>query len=422
MKIGVLSLGWPPVWAGGETYLYRIVDALNQNGVDAWGITATEANPDYDSGASQVMRITPPFAPEITKDTIKIMFQDTYDNYRSLSKSEQLARMQTWADMINDKIPENEFDIGIIYVENLTSLSEIDYREMFGKPFKQLISISFDIDYNIVLNLEKDSSQGDKALLEKIFALKNEFKDFLNDEYRSLTVRHYNPEMEGILHLTDFNQKVINEIFGVRPYEFVLHPLLESKWLERPLKEKELKRNKDELVVGMINPIPKKGSDVMLKVIAQSPYQFKILEGGHGAGNVFLSSLKHEYAHDFKERVDLIHYVEDIIDFFDSIDVFFMPSLVEGYGQVAHEALLRGTPVITKRYPTIQEATLDDVLFVEPQDYENIDSWLDALENVYENQSEWCVKALATREALITRQQEELQEFIEFLSKMSRGV
>ena len=109
MKIGVLSLGWPPVWAGGETYLYRIVNALNQNGVDAWGITATKANSDYDSGDSQVMRIVPPFAPEITKDTIKIMFQDTYDNYRSLSKEEQIERMQIWADMINDNIPENGF-------------------------------------------------------------------------------------------------------------------------------------------------------------------------------------------------------------------------------------------------------------------------------------------------------------------------
>ena len=118
--------------------------------------------------------------------------------------------------------------------------------------------------------------------------------------------------------------------------------------------------------------------------------------------------------------MELIHYVDDIIDFFDSIDVFFMPSLVEGYGQVAHEALLRGTPVITKRYPTIQEATLDDVLFIEPQNYENIDSWLDALENVYENQSEWGEKALKTREKLITRQKEEVQEFIEFLSTMSR--
>tara|TARA_R100000742_G_C4275986_1_gene96773 strand:+ start:233 stop:1507 length:1275 start_codon:yes stop_codon:yes gene_type:complete len=422
MKVGVVSLGWPPVWAGGETYLYRIVDALNQNGVDAWGITATQANEDYDGGSSQVMRIVPPFAPAITKDTIKIMYHDTYDNDRTLSKEEQIGRMQTWADMINDKIPENDFDIGIIYVENLTSLSEIDYREMFGKPFKQLISISFDIDYNIVLNLEKDSSQGDKPLLEKIFALKDTFHNFLNDEYRSLTLRHYNPEMEGILHLTDFNQKVINEIFGVRPYEFVLHPILEDKWLERPLKEKRLKEHKDELVVGMINPIPKKGSDVMLKAIAQSPYQFKILEGGHGAGNIFLSSLKAEYNHDFRERVELIHYVDDIIDFFDSIDVFFMPSLVEGYGQVAHESLVRGTPVITKRYPTIEEATLGDVLFIEPQDYENIDLWLEALNDVFVNQNEWGKKARITREGLIRRQHNELNDFIQFLSLMSKGV
>ncbi len=329
--------------------------------------------------------------------------------------------MQSWADMIDDRIPENDFDIGIIYVENLTSLSEIDYRKMFGRPFKKLISISFDIDYNVVLQLEKEAPQEGKPVIEKIFALKKEFRDLLNDDRRTLTVRHYNPEMEGILHITDFNQKVINEIFGVRPYEFVLHPLLESKWLERPLKEKELKKNKGELVVGMINPIPKKGSDVMLRVIAQSPYQFKILEGGHGAGDIFLSSLKDEYNHDFNERVELIHYVDDIIDFFDSIDVFFMPSLVEGYGQVAHESLVRGTPVITKRYPTIQEATLDDVLFIEPQDYENIDSWLNALNDVFDSQKEWCSKARRTREDLIKRQHNELNAFIQFLSVMSQG-
>ncbi len=420
MKVGVVSLGWPPVWAGGETYLYRIVNALNQNGVDAWGITATKANSDYDSGDSQVIRIVPPFAPEITKDTIKIMFQDTYDNYRSLSKEEQIERMQIWADMINDNIPENDFDIGIIYVENLTALKEIDYREMFGKPFKKLMCISFDIDYNIVLQLEKEALHEGKPLLEKIYDVKNMFQGFTQDEYRTLTVRHYNPEMEGILHLTHFNQKVINEIFGVRPYEFVLHPILEDKWLDRAISIPPTKQDKRNLVVGMINPIPKKGSEVMLRVIAQSPYQFKILEGGHGAGNIFISSLEKEYNYDFSDRVELIHYVDDIIDFFDSIDVFFMPSLVEGYGQVAHEALLRGTPVITKRYPTIQEATLDDVLFIEPQDYENINSWLDALENVYENQSEWGEKALKTREKLITRQKEELQEFIEFLSTMSQ--
>ena len=83
-------LGWPPVWAGGETYLYRIVDALNEMGIEAKGITATSADNNYGSSDDNAIRIIPPFAPTLTKDTIKIMFQDTEDNYRNLSKEEHL--------------------------------------------------------------------------------------------------------------------------------------------------------------------------------------------------------------------------------------------------------------------------------------------------------------------------------------------
>ena len=77
--------------------------------------------------------------------------------------------------------------------------------------------------------------------------------------------------------------------------------------------------------------------------------------------------------------------------------------------------------MITKRYPTIQEATLDDVLFIEPKDYENIDSWLNALNDVFDSQKERCSKARRTREDLIKRQHNELNAFIQFLSVMSQG-
>jgi len=417
MKVGVVSLGWPPVWSGGETYLYRIVNALNDNGIEATGITATSADSKYDSGMDNVIRIVPPFAPEITKDTTKIMFQDPNDNYRSLTKTEQIERMMIWSGMINDELEEDEFDIGIIYVENLTSLSEIDYRKLFGRPFKKLISISFDLDYGIYLNFEKNLKEN-QTLLEIIEENKQWLLGTSHSEYRNLTTRHYNPEMEGILHLTDFNKKTINTIFGKKPYEFVLHPLMESKWITKPVKSFTEKIKKGDFKVGMINPIPKKGSDVMLRVIAQSPFKFKILEGGHGNGDVFISSLKGEYNYDFKERVELIHYVEDIVEFFDSIDVLFMPSSIEGYGQVAHEALLRGTPVITKLFPTIQEATLNEACFVKPTDYWNINTWLESLDEIYHNQQMWKTKALNTRQKLIDRQDKEIKEFLHFLMNM----
>ena len=110
--------------------------------------------------------------------------------------------------MINEELQEDEFDIGIIYVENLTSLSEIDYRKLFGRPFKKLISISFDLDYGIYLNFEKNLKDN-QTLLEMIEENKQWLLEISNSEYRNLTTRHYNPEMEGILHLTDFNKETM---------------------------------------------------------------------------------------------------------------------------------------------------------------------------------------------------------------------
>ena len=417
MRVGVVSLGWPPVWAGGETYLYRIVDALNEMGIEAKGITATSADNNYGSSDDNAIRIIPPFAPTLTKDTIKIMFQDTEDNYRNLSKEEQLERMKIWSDMINEELEVDEFDIGIIYVENLTSLSVIDYKELLGRPFKKLISISFDVDYNLFLEYERDLEKH-QTLLNKVEEVSSHLRAMSKSEYKNLTTRHYNPEMEGILHLTNFTQQVINRVFGKRDYEFVLHPLMEKKWLETPISSLNLKSNTGDFVVGMINPIPKKGSDIMLKVIAQSPYKFKILEGGHGNGNIFRMSLQDEYSYDFGDRVELIHYVEDMVEFFDSIDVLFMPSMIEGYGQVAHEAIVRGTPVITKKFPTIQEATLNKASFVEPHDYQDVGKWLACLTDIYENQEEWRKKTLISRTGLIDRQHREVAEFIDFLIQM----
>ena len=95
-----------------------------------------------------------------------------------------------------------------------------------------------------------------------------------------------------------------------------------------------------------------------------------------------------------------------------------MPSIIEGYGQVAHEAMVRGTPVITKKFPTIQEATLNKASFVEPHDYPDVGKWLACLKDVYENQEEWRKKTLISRTGLIDRQHREVAEFIDFLIQM----
>jgi glycosyltransferase involved in cell wall biosynthesis len=44
--------------------------------------------------------------------------------------------------------------------------------------------------------------------------------------------------------------------------------------------------------------------------------------------------------------VEFVPYLEDINEFYQSLDVFVLPSIDEGFGMVAYEALANGTPVI----------------------------------------------------------------------------
>ena len=48
--------------------------------------------------------------------------------------------------------------------------------------------------------------------------------------------------------------------------------------------------------------------------------------------------------------------IEDVTDILRSSDVFFFPSLNEGFGIVALEAAAAGLPVVATRLPTIEEA------------------------------------------------------------------
>ncbi len=48
--------------------------------------------------------------------------------------------------------------------------------------------------------------------------------------------------------------------------------------------------------------------------------------------------------------------MEDMREFYDSIDVLLFPSFSEGYGQVILEACCRSVPVLTKDFPAFHES------------------------------------------------------------------
>lgn len=64
---------------------------------------------------------------------------------------------------------------------------------------------------------------------------------------------------------------------------------------------------------------------------------------------------------DLEERVHFLGYRQDIPELMDAADISFLPSLVEGLGNVVIESYLMGTPVIASDLPAIREIIEDDV-------------------------------------------------------------
>src|SRR5262249_33747816 len=56
MKIGIVSLWWPPHFGGAEMYVYRLACALRKQGVAVEAITSSPALPDRDNGDFELFR------------------------------------------------------------------------------------------------------------------------------------------------------------------------------------------------------------------------------------------------------------------------------------------------------------------------------------------------------------------------------
>ena len=57
MKVGIVALHWPPDFGGAERYNSNVVEALNNNDVEAWGITPKRHIDGMDNGTEYVHRL-----------------------------------------------------------------------------------------------------------------------------------------------------------------------------------------------------------------------------------------------------------------------------------------------------------------------------------------------------------------------------
>ena len=119
----------------------------------------------------------------------------------------------------------------------------------------------------------------------------------------------------------------------------VISPPIDNKYFS-------VKKEDDSFVVGTVSNISKrKRVDILVKSFLEADIEnSKLLIGGGGEE---LENLKNLANGD--DRVEFLGFVPDekMNEFYNSLDVFVFPTLIEGYGMPIVEAMACGKPVIT---------------------------------------------------------------------------
>jgi len=91
----------------------------------------------------------------------------------------------------------------------------------------------------------------------------------------------------------------------------------------------------------------------LMKVLGESSFRFKLLIAGKGK----LQEILHEKAREegVEDQVEFLGFVEDMTTFYNSIDIFLLPSRYEGFSNVVLEAMVSAKPVVSFDVGSVNE-------------------------------------------------------------------
>lgn len=116
-------------------------------------------------------------------------------------------------------------------------------------------------------------------------------------------------------------------------------------------------RREGELVLGFAGQlVPRKGVDRLLRLLAHAllrARRWRLVLAGAGPQEAALRSLAEELG--LAERVVFCGFVEDLPAWMASLDLFVLPSRIEGFGYVLAEAMASGLPVVAWASSSVPE-------------------------------------------------------------------
>lgn len=171
----------------------------------------------------------------------------------------------------------------------------------------------------------------------------------------SLFAKYFNKSLKSavecerlVVNNSDLKELLVMDYGAEESVIDVISPPIEAKYYPQEKEKAAGKFNiaKETFTVGTIsNLMPRKRVDILVKSFLDADIEnSKLLIGGGGSESENLKRLA-----DGDERIEFLGFVadEDMNDFYNSLDVFVFPSLVEGYGMPIVEAMACEKPVIT---------------------------------------------------------------------------
>ncbi|GAB3219733.1 glycosyltransferase family 4 protein [Algoriphagus aestuariicola] len=129
---------------------------------------------------------------------------------------------------------------------------------------------------------------------------------------------------------------------------------------EKTALQHELGIDTDTVVVGFVGRFfndHKRMTDLLDAISFLKKYSFKVLMVGDGRDRLLVERKIKELG--ISDRVALVGYQPNTDRFYSVMDIFCVPSIREGFGLVAAEAMLQGLPVIASRVGGLQDIVLD---------------------------------------------------------------
>lgn len=140
-----------------------------------------------------------------------------------------------------------------------------------------------------------------------------------------------------------------------------------------PLNREELVPDvkEDDVLIGMVGSFTKpKNHAKMVESLKYLPTNYKLVLVGEGPLMENIKALAEELG--VNNRVYYLGFRKDVAEIMHTVDLLAIPSIWEGFGLIAAEAMASGTPIVASNVPGLSDVVGDCGLKFDPNDSKKI--------------------------------------------------